>query len=245
MLRKISGQLLSDFSRGLTIYLKWVTPYTSSHPSLPYLLNSTSPDIWSSSTSLRHNRITIARLHLDVCLCFYTLFDGIRIPQLGHRDNGVGPYCSIVTLYFNGLCMKFFRSLPSLCTLSNHPSTGHATDIRTHGNDTTYISALPNPKSTPQVCVVYFLWVLYMWYQSDDAVIVDPHSSQLTHVLFLSLNIPPSPIACRFYAASPCCPHMNPGVHTITFVFPRFLYRLALSNMGTSAGSLFCTQLWV
>ena len=139
--------------------------------------------------------------------------------------------------------MKCLQILPRLCELAGHPSTRHATNIRTHGNDTTYVYH-PSPlNSTPWVCVMNFPWVLSMWCWSDYAIIITPHYSQLTLVLFLSLNVSPSPIAHHLYVASPCCTQIYPGVNTIAFFLSMFLCRPNISNMRMSTVSIFCTHM--
>ena len=70
---------------------------------------------------------------------------------------------------------KVLGSLTGMWTIDGHPSTGHATDIRTCGNDTTYVFEPPLPTSTPRFCVMTFPWVISTWFQSDDAVIFAPN----------------------------------------------------------------------
>ena len=47
----------------------------------------------------------------------------------------------------------------------------------------------------------------------------------------------------RLYFTSPFCPQINPGLHTIAFVFPRFFFRPTLLNIHTSDASIFCTHM--
>ena len=108
---------------------------------------------------------------------------------------------------------------------------------------TPYISHPPPLTSTPPVCVRISPWVLSIWCQIDYYAIVAPQTSQLTLVILLSLNVSPYSVALYFYTASTCYPHINPGVHTITFVFPRFVCILTLSNLCTSNVKVFCTHM--
>ena len=146
MFRRISRQSFPDWSRFLPIYLNYVAPSTSSSNSLQNRLTFISTDLWSDSTSLCRNCISVAWSHLPVCLCFSSLAAVIRISQLGHRCSGFGPPCNVGTLAFQCLYMKCSRSLPSFCALARHPSTRHATNVRTYiailkGNVKNFIGA--------------------------------------------------------------------------------------------------------
>ena len=76
-------------------------------------------------------------------MCLSNLVDGILIPQLLHRGSDVELSCSIATLYFQCVYINCSRILSWLCTLSGHPFTRHATNVSTHGNETTNISTPP------------------------------------------------------------------------------------------------------
>ena len=82
-----------------------------------------------------------------------------------------------------------------------------------------------------------------MWCRSYYDTIVSPQTSPLTLFHFLFLNVYPSPVSRRLYSSSLCCNHINRGLHTIAFVLPRFAFSLTISNISTSAGSVFCTHM--
>ena len=70
-----------------------------------------------------------------------------------------------------------------------------------------------------------------------------PYYLQLTLVLFRSQNVTPSPVALFLYADVPCWPQMNPGVHTIYLVLPRFVCSPTLSDTLNITVSFVCTQM--
>ena len=180
---------------------------------------------------------------MAICLCCLILDNGMCIPHWLHCRSGVGLSCRIAIFYFQYLYIKCFLSLPGLYALDRHPSTGHATYFKTRVKYSIYFSGPPPPRSTPRVCVMIIPWYLYMWWRSGGAAIVAPYSSQLTIVLFRSLNVPPSPISLRLYAASPWCPHMNPLVQTTAFIFSIFFCNPNILNIRTTAISAVCTKL--
>ena len=154
MFRCIASQSSSVWSRVRPRYLNCATPSIRSYPYLPYNLNSISPNLCASLTSLRHRRIFVALSHLSVFLCHPNLATGMCIPHWSHHGSGVGLSCRIVIFDFQYMYMKCSLSLPRLCAPTRHPSTVHATDFNTLGKDTTYISSPPLLTSTPRICVV-------------------------------------------------------------------------------------------
>ena len=196
-------------------------PSTSASPSLSYKLNSISLYLCTSSSSLHHRQICVALLHLTICLCQNNLASGMRIPHWLHCRIGVGCSFIIAVLDFQCMYMKCSLSLNGLCALSVHPYTGYTTDFNTCDNDTTYVSVTTPPTSTPRVCVMNNPLDLSVWWRSENAATVSPHSSQIALFIYLYLNVPPSTSAFCRYAASPCCPQMNPGVQTIILCLSR------------------------
>ena len=241
--RRTSNQLSYVWSRGCPRYLNCVTASTRSPPSLTYKLNSIFPDLPDISTSLRRKHIYVSLPHMSVLLCLYIRAAGMCIPQWSYRGIGVGPSCRIAIFAFQCRYIECSLILPGLCDLSGNPSTWHATDFNTHGKDTTYFSGPPPPPSAPRVRGMTITWALSMWWQSDNAVIVVLHSSQLTLVFFHYLKLAPSPYSLCFYVATSCSPHTNHGVHTIALVLPRLVCSPTLSNILTTAISVVCTQI--
>ena len=116
--------------------------------------------------------------------------------------------------------MKWSLNITGLCYITGHPSTGHATDFNMCGKDTTYASISLLLTSTPQVCVMIIPWDLSIWWRSDNDAITSLYYSQLTLVLFRSLNVELPPVSIHLYAASHWWPYMNLGVKTPSLYFP-------------------------
>ena len=230
-----SIQLPSLLSRGRPRYLKCSTPSTRSSPSFPYYLKSVYPDLSIISVSLRFKLISVSLSLMAVILCLHIRATSICILQWLHRGRGKGPYCRIVFFSFQCGYIKFSLIIPGFCSLSVHPSTRHSPYFNTYGNYTTYVSVPPPPTSTSQVCGMSVLWVCSIWCRSNDASIIVRNSSQLTLVLFHPLNMDPSHVSLRLYSATPCFPHVNPGVHIIALFLPIIVFITTLSDiMATS-----------
>ena len=112
---KIIVQSSSYWSRVITRYLNCVTLSTSESTSLPYKMNSISPNIWANPKYLRCNHISVSWSQMAVYLWFYSLSAGLFIQQLVHHGSVAGNSCIILTLNFQGLYMKCLRILPGLC----------------------------------------------------------------------------------------------------------------------------------
>ena len=238
----INGQSYFVWSRGHPICLKFATTSISVYPCHIYRLKSISPYLSAISTSLCLSRISLVLLHLSVHLCLRSLAAGIFIPQRSHLCSGSGPSCSIATSNFQCRYMNCSLRLPGLFSLSGNPSTGHITDFSTCGKDTLYVSSAPTLTSTPLCCGRNIPCVLYMWWWREDSAIALPYSSQLILVLLFYPKVSPSPIALLLYENVSCWPQINPRVHTIALVLPRFVWRSTLLNILTISVRVVCTN---
>ena len=134
--------------------------------------------------------------------------------------------------------MKCSPIRPALWAIDRHASTGHSTDFIILGKDTKYVVGSPPPTSTTRICGGINPCDCSMWCLSDEATTNTLHYEKLTLVRFLSQNVAPSPVTLRLYTSSPICPHMNPGVQTITFVFSNLVSIPTLKNMSTLTDSV-------
>ena len=128
-------------------------------------------DLWSNSTYLRINPISVNQFYQAVWLCFSSLSHGILITKLVHHDIGVGKSWIISTLDFQCLYMKCSRSLPGLCALARHPLTRNASDVRMRENYTTYVSL-----KSSDIHVNIYIYILLLFtsnlIQASSAMII-------------------------------------------------------------------------
>ena len=99
----------------------------------------------------------MALSHQSVCQCRHNLSTDICIMYWSHRGSGVGTSCRITIFYFLCLYMKYSLSLPGLCEIYGHPSTGHAVDVNKIVKDSTYVSVPSLPISTHWICLMNLL----------------------------------------------------------------------------------------
>ena len=164
-------------------------------------------------------------------------------PQWSHHRSGARSSCRITTFDFRWQYTNRSLSLPSLCTLSGHLFTIHATNFNIYVKDIAYVYGTPPPTSTHQVYGMTVSLDFSMCWRSDNATISIPHSLQLNLVLFCFMNVSPFPVNIRLYASYTCFPHIKPGVHIINLVLWMFVWSPTISNMLSTAVSVVCTHM--